>query len=285
METLPQLPEPHRFICELCGEPMDVWDWGPHPITADLPPAHCSWCLFESIEVPEDPTRELAQLLRRAVVDHAQQLHHRMRRSIGEPPGTVIAWQVDLRDKNDPSQGHPAYIYAVHVDWWYQDWPQLVLPWQLSWDSLVVVFGAHVLASGDTPASWRFLWQWHDPLHRETLVLDPPDASLSKDQVLRLNKARGAFYAFQEQRGRTPRFKTMIDFYLAAHAAVVALNKRRRPITPATIGSYLIEQSPLTIQPDRIGDRPADPGRQFRKWCESFDLDAEGLLEDLQRGL
>jgi len=205
-----------------------------------------------------------------------------MRRSIGEPPGTVIAWQVDIRDRRDPKLSHPATVYAVCVDWWHQDCPQLVLPWRLSFESLLVVLGAHVLASGDIPASWRFLWQWHDPRHQETLILDPPDASLTKDQVLRLNKARGAFYTFQEIRGRTPRFKHMFDFYQAAHAAVVALRKRRRPITPATVGSYLIERGPLTIRPDRIGERPADPGRQFRSWCESFELDAERLLKELQ---
>jgi hypothetical protein len=283
METLPQLPEPHLFHCERCGEPMDLWDWGSYSVTtADLPPARCSWCL---IEVPEEPERDVAPFLRRAEVDQAQQLHHRMRRSIGPPPGTVIAWQLDLRDKNDWSQGHPAYLYAVHVDRWYQDWPQLVLPWRLSWDSLTVVFGAHVLAGRGIPASWRFLWQWHDPLHKETLVLDPPDASLSKDQILRLNKARGAFYEFHETRGRTPRFANLFEFYLAAHAAVVALRKGRRPITPATIGRYLIERGPLTNRPDRIGERPADPGRQFRKWCDSFGYDAEVLLEELQHGL
>jgi hypothetical protein len=194
----------------------------------------------------------------------------------------VIAWEVNLRDRSNPLLTHPATIYAVCVDWWGQDWPQLVLPWRLSWESLAVVLGAHVLAAGDIQASWRFLWQWHDPGHQETLILDPPDASLTKDQVLRLDKARGAFYAFQEKRGRTPRFKHMVDFYQAAHAAVVALRKRGRPITPATVGSYLIERGPLIIQPDRIGEPPADPGRQFRKWCESFELDAERLLKELQ---
>jgi hypothetical protein len=206
-----------------------------------------------------------------------------MRRSIGEPPGTVIAWEVTKRDLNDPSRAHPTTLYAVCVDWWAQDWTQLVFPWRLSWDSLLVVFGAHVRAAGITSASWRFLWQWHDPGHQETLILDPPDASLTKEQVLRLDKARGAFYTLQEKRGRPPRFKHMLDFYLATHAAVVALRKRH--ITPTTVGSYLIEQGPLIIRPDRIGEPPADPGRQFHKWCESFGLDAEGLLKELQSGL
>jgi hypothetical protein len=145
--------------------------------------------------------------------------------------------------------------------------------------------GAHVLAAGDIPASWRFLWQWHDPGHQETLILDPPDRSLTKDQVLLLNKARGAFYTFQDNRGRTPRFKNTIDFYHAAHAAAAKLRKSRRPITAARVGRYLIEQGPLTIRPESIGDPPADPGRQFRKWCESFEFDAEELLKELERGL
>src|SRR4051794_26091141 len=119
METLPQLPDPHRFICDGCGEQMDVWDWGSHPTdTADLPPAQCSSCLVgAAAEIPEaqEPQWPVRRWMR---VGHKQQLHHRMRRSIGEPPGTVIAWQVDLSDRNDLSLRYPAYLYTVCVDWW-----------------------------------------------------------------------------------------------------------------------------------------------------------------------
>src|SRR5829696_9218926 len=286
METLPQLPEPHRFTCDGCREPMDLWDWGSHPVdTADLPPAHCSSCLVgAAAEIPKEQ-ETLWPIRQWMFVNYEQQLHHRMRLSIGEPPGTTIAWEVRLPDQNDLSLSYLATIYAVCVNWWHQDWPQVVRPWRQSWESRLVVLGAHVLASSDISASWRLLWQWHHPGHQETLILDPPDASLTKDQVHRLNKARGAFYTFHDNRGRTPRFKHMFDFYHAADSAVAALKKRRRPITAATAGSYLIARSPLTLRPDSIGAPPSDPGRQFRKWCEDFKFDAEELLKELQDGL
>lgn len=287
METVPQLPQPHVFTCELCGEPMDLWDWKTHPIaTADLPPAHCSACLVRAAEeIPKEQDRKWPPLRQWMFVDYAQQLHHKMRRSIGEPPGTVIAWEVTKRDLNEPSLEHPTVLYAVCVDWWDENWPQLVLPWRLAWGPYIVVFGAHVLVSGDVAASWRFLWQWHDPSHRETLVLDPPDAPLTKEEVRGLDKARGAFYTLHGNRGRPPRFRDLFEFYQATYAAVGALRKRSHPITPANVGKYLIERGPLTMLPDRIGKGPANPAAQFHTWCENFGFEAERLLMDLQSEL
>ena len=206
METLPQPPEPHVFPCEHCKEPMALWDWGSHPINSpDLPQARCSACLIKAAaEIPKEQDSHWPPLRTWMHVERQQSLNHRMRRSVGEPPGTVIACQVELRDRNDPSLGHLAYLFAVCVDWWDQSWPQLVMPWRLSWQRVAVVLGAHVLASPDIPASWRFLWQWHDPAHQETLIMDPPDRPLTKNQVLKLNRARGAFYTLQDNRGRPP---------------------------------------------------------------------------------
>jgi hypothetical protein len=213
-----ELPEPRGWTCEHCEQPMNLWDWGHQTWgsqTSELPAsvitrvrALCSACLVELALINHAHYGESAFL-----VDYMQRWHHQMWFRVGEPPGTLIAWQVGLPDRAGRSNpdGSPvsyeACIYAVLVDWWNDEWPQLRYPWSAAADSShLVVLGARVLARPDTQGrntqcSWIFRWLWPNPAWPEACLLDPPSADLTDDDAVRLNRARGAFYAFAERRG------------------------------------------------------------------------------------
>jgi hypothetical protein len=210
MESLAQIPQPHIWQCEECGEPLQLWYWGSYyPPTLDSanaiipPPARCYACLIDQT-APEH----------KGFVHWLQSIHHDMRDAVGEPPGTLIVWQVPLRnldwesDKSGKQIQYPATIYVVRVDWWDDRWPQRKVPWCPERTPLLVVLGAHVIASGDEgpigEGSWVFSWWWPDPSRREMCRLEPPYVSLTDDEVVRLNHARRAFYAFAGRRGRKP---------------------------------------------------------------------------------
>jgi hypothetical protein len=181
---------------------MNVWDWGNQSVepTASAitpPPAHCSACQVE-----------LAPLAERFFVDYGQRLHHQMWFRVGEPPGTLIAWDVKLSDQGGKVNRdgtpvmHSATIYAVRVDWWNHDWRQRTFPWSVDPSSpRLVVLGARVYASPSGRGSWIFRWLWPNPAWPEACLLDPPHADLTDEQAVRLNHARRAFYAFAERRG------------------------------------------------------------------------------------
>lgn len=162
-EPLSELPEPREWICDSCNDPLNVWDWGNHPSDATaLPPAHYFACLVE-----------LTPHEQQLSVHHKQHRHHQMWFRVGEPPGTLVAWNVGLPDKGRKSDedegpiGYTAYIYAVFVDWWHDHWPQMRVraPQDpcLSPSLQCVVIGTHVIAAPDSggqtplgrkPAAW-----------------------------------------------------------------------------------------------------------------------------------
>jgi hypothetical protein len=161
---------------------------------------HCSACLLE-----------LAPIEQQQFVYLKQHGHHQMWFRVGEPPGTLVAWNVGLSDRGrtaNEDEGpmvYEAYVYAVVVDWWREDWPQMrvTVPWGATGSPSLrgVVIGARVIAAPDIPGSWRFRWWWPNPTWPETCSLDPPNADMTDDDAVRLNRARGAFYAFSERRG------------------------------------------------------------------------------------
>jgi hypothetical protein len=197
-EPLESVPEPRQWACERCHDPMRVWDWGNHPATtASLPPALCSACLLD-----------LAPPEQQLFVYVKQHRHHQMWFRVGEPPGTLIAWEVDLPDQGGKvdTDGNPvrytAYVYVVCVAGWNEDWPQLRVPWDYDSSGQGVILAANVIAAPDIPGSWRLRWWWPNPTWEEGCSLDPPKADLTDDDAVRLNRARRAFYAFSEHRGR-----------------------------------------------------------------------------------
>jgi hypothetical protein len=80
------------------------------------------------------------------------------------------------------------------------------------------------------------------------------------------------------------RFKGAQDFEQAVFTAVATLCKRPRPggrrmqftISHDTIGKELIAQHGRNLGGR---DSPADPGRQFRAWCDNFGFDPARLLQ------
>jgi hypothetical protein len=133
-----------------------------------------------------------------------------MRDIVGQPPGTLIAWYISLFDRSGRLDqrgepiSYPTGIYAVCVDRWQDAWPQRRFSWSLDPGSpWLVILGARVIAvpGWGNAGSWLFSWWWPLPNRREVCRLDPPDVSLTDDEAVRLNRARGAFYAFAERRG------------------------------------------------------------------------------------
>lgn len=107
-----QLPEPKTWDCELCKEPMRVWDWGDPSIEPTAraiipPPAICSACLVELA----DPVRE--ERIHAAIW---QDIHHQMWFRVGEPPGTLIAWPLKRLDQGGKPVAHNMCAYFVRVD-------------------------------------------------------------------------------------------------------------------------------------------------------------------------
>lgn len=195
------LPEPRLWTCEQCTEPMRVWDWDVHAVGPTvLPPRICSACRLDL--APASEKDQLYEQFRQA-------LHHEMYVSVGEPPGTLVAWDVWLLDRSDRTDAsgtrtrYRATVFAVCVDWWNEDWLQMVLPWQPNAsEPLGVVLGAHVFGTQSAPCRWRFRWWWPDPSWPEVCELLPSWGKLTDDEAVMLNRARGAFYEFQEERGR-----------------------------------------------------------------------------------
>jgi hypothetical protein len=162
----------------------------------------CSDCLVEDAP-PQQKDR----------VYFEQFQHHRMRDLVGQPPGTLIAWYMGLFDRSGKLDqrgepiSYPAGIYAVCVERWQDAWPQRRFPWSLDPESpWLVILSARVIAVPEwgNAGSWLFSWWWPQPNRREACQLDPPDVSLTDDEAVRLNRARGAFYAWRPRRGRTP---------------------------------------------------------------------------------
>jgi hypothetical protein len=80
-------------------------------------------------------------------------------------------------------------------------------------------------------------------------------------------------------RGRkkgTGRFASAADFEQAVFSAVAALSKRRQRATQETIGRLIIGRRGR----NRVAsDAPADPGRQFRDWCDYFRIKPKDLIQ------
>jgi hypothetical protein len=265
---------------------MNVWDWGNQTIeptaSAMTPPtAHCSACLVELAE----------QGMPAFYVEYMQRLHHQMWFRVGEPPGTLVAWQVQLIDwggKVNPDGTpvtYPACIYAVLVDWWNEDWPQRRLPWSLGPAShLLVVLGARVVARPDTEGrhtqgSWIFRWLWPNPAWPETCLLDPPHAYLTDAEAVRLNHARRAFYAWRSRRGAeegSGKFGHSEDFRQAVVSAILALRADRQRVSKAAIGRHIGR----IYEPSYPGDDRIlkDPGNQVRRWEKKFGVDVDVLI-------
>ena len=61
-EPVPELPRPREWICERCTDPLNVWDWGNHPIDATDPPSvHCSACLIDLAPHEQRPLANVTQ--------------------------------------------------------------------------------------------------------------------------------------------------------------------------------------------------------------------------------
>jgi hypothetical protein len=213
---------------------------------------------------------------------------HEMRNDVGEPPGTLIAWNVPLPDQGGKPIEFGGTVYLARVDWWDDSWPQKTIPWNQNESSpVLVMLGARVFHPpvGKQPlwASWIFSWWWPRPDRLETCRLEPPDADLTNDEAVRLNRARGAFYTWQSRRGRGPgsgaRFDSAEDFEQTVRSAILALRARGERESKAAIGRYIGR----TYRTSRWDDDPTleDPGGQVREWEKKFGID----IERLKRGL
>jgi hypothetical protein len=120
---------------------------------------------------------------------------------VGGPPETLIAWSVRLLVRGGRTSledgwtvSYPAYIYGVHVDWWIDEWPQLTCPFSADPASpRLPVLGAHVEAAAGFKATWRFRWWSTNPTRPVVCDLVPPEAELTDQETVPLNRARGAF--------------------------------------------------------------------------------------------
>lgn len=207
METLSQMPKPHLWTCDRCGEQIRLWDWGYHPprqgeAGSFAPPiALCTDCKIAAA-LPEQ----------QAFMHWEAALHNKVRSLVGDPPGTLIAWRWPIPDRaqRENSSGElirfPACVYLIRVDHWDFSWPQFKGWWGTPEEStLLVMLGARVIAEASQrqqgSGSWLFTWWWPQPERTEICQLDPPHASLTDGEAVLLNKARQAFYVFKERRG------------------------------------------------------------------------------------
>ena len=221
METLPQPPAPYVFYCERedCGHQfIDLWDmdWSSRTDpTGPLAPL----CLDHAIELALPEERDRLRSL--------STVHRQFRHWVGDPPGTVVAWEETIGDRGGRRAGpFPAKVFGIGVDSWDPIWPQSAGTWikEDDWPSLLVVLGAFVTTSWDLGVAWRCLWSWQHPDWPGTCDIWPPDAQIPRGQERAFLDARGAFYEFQATRGRAPENEDVVcaDFRRRLPSAITA---------------------------------------------------------------
>jgi hypothetical protein len=210
METLPQ---PTLFTCERCQEPIPFWDWVQHEVGTPPP----------SIALCPDHLIEAAPPEKQSGVELRQYWHDDMRRHLGKPPGTLVAWEVDLPDLSDELVSYQAYVYAVCVDRWDPSWPQKVFPWRPdSWQLIGVILAAMITDKWEGP-SWRLTWSLDEPWLPASCELMFWDSDTTLERAERLMAALGAFRKWRTIQGRPRNVTTFTrKEFLERHARAKA---------------------------------------------------------------